>query len=120
MAGTGKSTLVKFIIAALNLESENDVAYVAFTGKAATVLAQKGCPNATTAHKLMFFSKQGADGKYYHFPKKTLDGSYKIIIVDEVSMLPKSMWDLLLGYKIHVLALGDPGLFLKLARIKLI
>lgn len=36
-AGTGKSTLVKFIIAALNVDPE-DVCYIAFTGKAATVL----------------------------------------------------------------------------------
>lgn len=36
-AGTGKSTLVTFIIAALNVNPE-DVCYVAFTGKAAMVL----------------------------------------------------------------------------------
>lgn len=36
-AGSGKSTLVKFIISALNVDPEN-VCYVAFTGKAATVL----------------------------------------------------------------------------------
>ena len=33
----------------------------------------------------------------------------QLIIVDEVSMLPKDMWDLLLSHKIHVIALGDPG-----------
>ena len=36
-AGTGKSTLVKFIISALEVPMEQ-VAYVAFTGKAASVL----------------------------------------------------------------------------------
>ena len=36
-AGTGKTTLVKFIIAALDVE-ENKVAYVSYTGKAAEVL----------------------------------------------------------------------------------
>ena len=62
-AGTGKSTLVKFIISALEIEPE-DVAYVAFTGKAANVLAKKGCPNATTAHKLLYYSNLGIEYPY--------------------------------------------------------
>jgi exodeoxyribonuclease-5 len=30
-------------------------------------------------------------------------------VVDEISMLPKEMWELLLSHDIHVIALGDPG-----------
>jgi exodeoxyribonuclease-5 len=41
-AGTGKSTLVKFIIDAIGLDAEKEVCYCAFTGKAATVLKEKG------------------------------------------------------------------------------
>ena len=52
-AGSGKSTLVKFIIAALDVPPE-EVCYVAFTGKAASVLKQKGCENAMTVHKLLY------------------------------------------------------------------
>ena len=40
-AGTGKSTLVKFIIEALDVDKD-DVCYAAFTGKAAEVLRKKG------------------------------------------------------------------------------
>ena len=65
-AGSGKSTLVKFIVAALNLDPEIDVCYVAYTGKAATVLKQKGCPNAMTAHKLLYWAKQQPDGRYIY------------------------------------------------------
>ena len=39
-AGTGKSTLVRYIIKALDVE-ENRVCYCAFTGKAAEVLRKK-------------------------------------------------------------------------------
>lgn len=106
-AGTGKSTLVKFIIAALNIPMEN-VAYVAFTGKAASVLRHKGCPNASTAHKLLYYSSKTVDGKFIFKPRKTLEGDYKLIVVDEVSMLPKELWDLLLSHKRHIIALGDP------------
>lgn len=107
-AGSGKSTLVKFIISALSVDPEN-VCYVAFTGKAATVLQQKGCPNARTAHKLLYQARPTPEGKYIFTPRDELDGFYKIIIVDEVSMLPKSMWELLLSHGVYVIALGDPG-----------
>lgn len=106
-AGTGKSTLVKFIIAALNLDPE-DVAYVAFTGKAANVLAQKGCPNATTAHKLLYRSKQLSNGSFIHEPRVTLEKNYQLIIVDEISMLPRDMWKLLLSHRIPIICCGDP------------
>lgn len=106
-AGTGKSTLVKFIIAALDL-SPDDVAYVAFTGKAANVLAQKGCPNATTAHKLLYYSQSLPNGNYIHKPKIKLESNYKLIIVDEISMLPKEMWELLLSHHVPIICCGDP------------
>ena len=107
-AGTGKSTLIKFIIAALDLDEDFDVCYVAYTGKAASVLKEKGCPNAMTAHRLLYQSLPRNDGTFYHKIKRPLDRYYKIIVVDEISMLPKEMWDLLLSHKIHVICLGDP------------
>ena len=106
-AGTGKSTLVKFIISALNLQPE-DVAYVTFTGKAASVLRHKGCPNAMTAHKLLYFSKRMPNGRFVFRPRPTLEGNYSLIVVDEISMLPNDLWELLLSHKKHVIALGDP------------
>jgi exodeoxyribonuclease-5 len=106
-AGTGKSTLIRFIISALNLDPE-DVCYVAYTGKAAQVLRSKGCPNAMTAHRLLYKSIQKDDGTFYHIPLRPIIG-FDLIIVDEISMLPKHMWELLLSHKIHVIALGDPG-----------
>ena len=107
-AGTGKSTLVTFIIAALGLDLDN-VAYVAYTGKASLILKEKGCPNATTAHKLLYDSFPRRDGTFYHKPKRPLERPYDLIVVDEISMLPKEMWELLLSHNIPVIALGDPG-----------
>lgn len=107
-AGSGKSTLVKFIIAALGL-ADDEVSYVAFTGKAAKVLQQKGCPNAMTAHKLLYYSKQKANGKFAFTPRKRLENEdLRVVVVDEISMLPREMWELLLSHHIYVLALGDP------------
>ena len=104
-AGTGKSTLIKFIIAALDIPPEK-VSYVAYTGKAAQVLKQKGCPNPVTAHKLLYKAKPMPNGTYKFVPKVVED--YSIIVVDEVSMLPKEMWQQLLSHRIHVIATGDP------------
>lgn len=106
-AGTGKSTLIRFIIQALKLESWQ-VCYIAYTGKAVQVLRSKGCPNSKTAHKLLYNTKMNEDGTFTHIPKDR-DPMYKVIVVDEVSMLPKHMWDLLLKWRTYVIALGDPG-----------
>lgn len=108
-AGSGKSTLIKFIISALGVNPKEEVCYIAFTGKAVTVLKQKGCPNAVTAHKLLYKAAQMPNGTYKFTPKGVLDGNYKVIVVDEVSMLPKPMWDLLVSHGIYILATGDPG-----------
>ena len=104
-AGTGKSTLVKFIIDALDVD-QNKVAYATYTGKAAEVLRKKGNPNAMTLHKLLYDSIPRQGGGFIRIPKKMLE--YKIIVVDEVSMVPKSMIDMLLKHKVYVIFLGDP------------
>lgn len=106
-AGTGKSTLVKFIVQALNIDPDA-VCYIAYTGKAAKVLRDKGCQNAMTAHRLLYQSFPRADGTFYHKVKRPLDYPYDLIVVDEISMLPKEIWDLLLSHNIHVICLGDP------------
>lgn len=108
-AGSGKSTLIKFIIEALGVNAQDDVAYVAYTGKAANVLSKKGCPNAVTAHKLLYFAKPMPNGTYKFFPKPHSEIEYKVVVVDEVSMLPKTMWELLLTHNVYILATGDPG-----------
>lgn len=62
-----------------------------------------------TAHKLLYKAKQLPNGKYYFEPREELDDDYKVIVVDEVSMITQEMWDLLLSHRVYVLATGDPG-----------
>ena len=107
-AGSGKSTLVRFIVDALGFYEE-DVAYVAYTGKAANVLKNKGCQNATTAHKLLYYANRTKEGYYVFKPRERLEHNYKLIVVDEVSMLPDELWYQLLSHGVYVLAMGDPG-----------
>lgn len=108
-AGSGKSTLVKFIIAALaqfNIDPETDVCYCAFTGKATQVLQKKGNKNVSTLHKLLYESKPLPNGKFIHIPKKTVE--YKVVVVDECSMAPKSLMQILFRHNVYIIALGDP------------
>lgn len=106
-AGTGKSTLVKYIIDELHIPDKY-IAYVAYTGKASLVLQQKGCPGATTAHRLLYHSKELPDGTFMHTPKERPDKPLKLIIVDEISMLEKEQWEILMKWRVPVIALGDP------------
>ena len=104
-AGTGKSTLVKFIIEALQVAPER-VAYATFTGKAAEVLRKKGNPNAMTLHKLFYDSFPKPGGGFVRKPKLALDQD--IIVVDEVSLVPKTMVNMLLKHQVYIIFLGDP------------
>lgn len=106
-AGSGKSTLVKFIIQSLpGVDPETDVVYATYTGKAAQVLLKKGNKNVSTLHKLLYESIPRSDGTWIRKPVDIIP--YKIVVVDEVSMVPQSMIDQLFHHSIYLLALGDP------------
>lgn len=106
-AGTGKSTLVKFIVQNLpGIDPEKDVCYACYTGKAAQVLLKKGNKNVATLHKLLYESRPLPNGKFVHIPLEEI--GYPIVVVDEISMAPKVLIDLLLSHDVFVIGLGDP------------
>lgn len=104
-AGTGKSTLVKFAIEAIDVDHKK-VAYATYTGKAAEVLRKKGNAGGMTLHRLLYDSIPKPGGGFFRKPKSTLE--YNIVVVDEISMAPKSMIDMLLSHKVYCIFLGDP------------
>lgn len=106
-AGAGKSTLVKVIVQNLpGVDPEEDVVYACFTGKAAQVLLKKGNKNVTTLHKLLYESIPKPDGTFFRKPKAEI--GYKIVVVDEVSMAPRNIMELLFKHNVFIIALGDP------------
>jgi len=113
-AGTGKTTLIRYIIEEMNL-MKNTV-FVSYTGRASLVLRSKGLP-ATTIHRLIYEVKKSKNKKrnrnrrldQIEFVKKIrLSEHIKLIIVDEISMVPLHLLADLASYKIPVVALGDP------------
>ena len=55
-AGTGKTTLAKYFAEGIS----GTVLFGAFTGKAAHVLASKGCPNVSTIHRMIYIVQSEA------------------------------------------------------------
>ena len=106
-AGTGKSTLVRFIIEELpGVDPLIDVCYAAYTGKACQVLKDKGNPNVSTLHRLLFESIPKPDGTFFRKRKPSIE--YKIVVIDEASMVPKDFVEILDEYPIFTIWLGDP------------
>jgi exodeoxyribonuclease-5 len=85
---------------------QKKVCYATFTGKAAQVLTKKGNKNAMTLHRLLYDSVPRPGGGFTRIPKKLLD--YTVVVVDEVSMAPKSIMDRLFSHNVYVICLGDP------------
>ena len=107
-AGTGKTTLVNFIVDDLKLE-ENDIRYVAYTGKAAMVLRKKGLP-ATTIHGLIYRPRIDEHGKVTFCRRSFVElEKVKLIICDESSMVGNAIKSDLESFGIPVLYIGDCG-----------
>jgi len=106
-AGAGKTTLARHI--AENIDG--DVAFAAFTGKAAHVMRQKGCAGATTIHSLIYrpsaIEEEGEPSFTirYDAPASKAD----LIVIDECSMVDEELGRDLLTFGKKVLVLGDPA-----------
>lgn len=105
-AGTGKSTLVPFVVDSLGLD-EKDLRFVAYTGKAAMVLRKKGLP-ATTIHSLIYRPRIDDQGKvtFHRRPFVELE-RVKLIICDESSMIGRAIRLDLESFGIPILYIGD-------------
>ena len=112
-AGTGKTFLINYMIEnVFNIPKER-IATVTPTGKAASVLIQKGT-SACTIHRLIYrceeTTKTNSKGKkILKFIKKKTIPDYDLIILDEVSMIGKKVMEDLISFGIPILAIGDPG-----------
>lgn len=107
-AGTGKTTLAREVE---NLGCDGYVQYAAFTGKAASVLREKGCYNATTIHSLIYRVLDGPGGTviFELWPDAPQMQGLGLLIIDEVSMVDQQLGRDLESFGIKILVLGDPA-----------
>ncbi|MEM9013986.1 MAG: AAA family ATPase [Pseudomonadota bacterium] len=106
-AGAGKTTLARHFAE----NAGGDVAFAAFTGKAAHVMRQKGCEGATTIHSLIYRPAAGDDPDEPSFAIRRDAPASKadLIIIDECSMVDEDLGRDLLSFDKPVLVLGDPA-----------
>jgi exodeoxyribonuclease-5 len=130
-AGTGKTTIAKGLAGQL----DGDSAFMAFTGKAASVLTKKGCP-ASTIHSSIYKLQRPDEVRLREIkeelkkgPNEALSKEFQeksrpkfvlnkeesfvkdldLVIVDEVSMVDEALALDLLSFGKKILVLGDPG-----------
>jgi len=107
-AGAGKTTLARHFAEGVS----GEVAFAAFTGKAAHVMRQKGCVGATTIHSLIYRPAHDDDGEgelLFTLRRDAPAASADLIIVDECSMVDEELGRDLLSFRKPVLVLGDPA-----------
>lgn len=111
-AGTGKSTLLSIALPPLrNINGSNvDIKYVAYTGKASSVLESKGL-NSSTIHSLIYEIDLDPDrvaGKKFIL-RRPEEIEAELIVVDEASMLPDELREDLESLGIPIVYTGDHG-----------
>lgn len=109
-AGTGKTTLVRWIADAIEHEGGKPV-IAAYTGKAAEVLRRKVGRDTATLHSLLYnFCGTDDDGEPMFSPKEWSEvRRCGLFIIDECSMVPGWMMEKALEHGVPILAVGDPA-----------
>ena len=109
LAGSGKTYLSHMLLDALGIK-EGEYLVGAYTGKAALRLQENGFPQAKTLHKLFYKSiKVPGSDEFIHIPlDKSMFSQFKLVIIDEISMVPDSMLRVIANTGLHVINIGDP------------
>lgn len=106
-AGVGKTTIARNIPGGLNKR----IQFMAYTGKAAHVLRQKGCYNAMTIHRTIYQPYEDPHTKEVlfrllpHWQLSHID----MFVVDEVSMVDEKLGRDLMSFRKPILVIGDPA-----------
>ncbi len=105
-AGTGKTTLAK----KLAEDAKGEVAFAAFTGKAALVLRSKGCKDARTIHSTIYKARDtNTEEPSFTLNEDAAAARASLIIIDECSMVDADLARDLLSFGKPVLVLFDPA-----------
>lgn len=120
-AGSGKTYFVKYLIDHYDFTLD-DCYVVAYTGQAVNVLRRSGIL-AKTIHATFMsvrevplldkegnpITRRGIPVTELKFrPVKSIPPTVKLIICDEASFVPKKLEELMLGYDVPILEIGDP------------
>jgi len=105
-AGSGKTTLVHQLIRNINLKEEN-VVFCALSGQASLVLRKKGNKNAFTIHSVFYKLEEETEEKLIFKKRDKLLEDYRLIVLDESSMINSDMLNDIKSFNIPILVIGD-------------
>ena len=109
-AGTGKTTVARYIAEQCSGGANFRVEFIAPTGKAASRLRQKGCPTAKTLHQFVYNVRgEDEEGDPIFVGKGMLDYTPVLVVMDESSMVGQYDFEAVERHGIPILALGDYG-----------
>ena len=103
-AGTGKTTCIRAV-----KEDLSSYAVCAFTGKAANMLRRKGIGDASTIHSAIYLPFRGPDGRVYFTLRDRMPEGINGFIVDEASMVSRSIYEDLMSFGLPCIFVGDHG-----------
>jgi exodeoxyribonuclease V len=103
-AGTGKTTLIRVLKQRLPR-----FAVCAFTGKAANMLRRKGIAEASTIHSAIYIPIEGRDGEIRFELRESMGPDVSGFIVDEASMVGRTIHDDLTRFGLPIIFVGDHG-----------
>ena len=112
-AGTGKTTLAKHLAESVR----GPVFFAAYTGKAASVMREKGCADACTIHNLIYKLVEDDDPlddsppvrrPRFVFDRDSRARSAGLIVIDEASMVDAAIGRDLVSLGAPILAIYDP------------
>ena len=115
LAGTGKTTIISMF--RNMLPKDLSVAFVAYTGKAASVLKSKLAVQSKNAlyqdfcgtiHSMMYEPITDENNSVIDW-RKIAKQNFDLIIIDECSMVTKDIFEDILSYEIPVICVGDHG-----------
>src|SRR4029450_7243218 len=89
---------------------DGEVKYAAFTGKAALVMRNKGCDNASTIHSLIYRAKEsGVEQPSFELWDDAPASKAKLIVIDECSMVDAELGRDLMSFDCPLRGLGGPA-----------
>src|SRR3978361_1303554 len=105
-AGTGKTTLARHIAEGV----DGEVKFAAFTGKAALVMRNKGCDEASTIHSLIYRARDSGVGQpSFELWDDAPASKAKLMVISDGPTVDAELGRDLMSFDCPLLVLGDPA-----------
>ncbi|WP_372393837.1 ATP-dependent RecD-like DNA helicase (plasmid) [Azospirillum sp. HJ39] len=110
-AGVGKTTIARLAIEEIQARYKRckKVVTGAYTGKAAYRLRQKGAPNPSTIHAMIYAPTERDGALSFDLAEDGPASNADLIVLDEVSMVNEQIAQDLRSFGKKILVMGDPG-----------